>query len=120
MNNQHPSSADAEVAIQEGISEATFNFTIGDSAGAIEQLRALVKMHPDAATAWHALAEILLAEKALSESLEAGEKAHSLLPDDIHINVSLSRIWVELGDKERAEHFGAQARMLGWKQELSE
>ncbi len=120
MNNQHPPSGDAEVAIQDGISEATFNFTIGDSAGAIAQLRTLLETYPDAAAAWHALAEILLAEKAFSESLEAGEKAHSLLPDDIHINVSLSRIWVELGDKERAEHFGAQARMLGWKQQLSE
>jgi cytochrome c-type biogenesis protein CcmH/NrfG len=120
MDNQHPPSGDADVVIQDGISEATFNFTIGDSASAIAQLRGLVESHPGAAAAWHALAEILLAEKAFAESLEAGEKAHSLLPDDIHINVTLSRIWVEIGDKEKAEHFGAQARMLGWKQELAE
>jgi len=30
----------------------------------------------------------------------------------------LSRIWVEKGDKEKAEHHGAQARMLGWKDEI--
>jgi predicted Zn-dependent protease len=120
MSHSHPLSADAAIAIQEGVSEATLQFTIGEAAVAIEQLRDLSEKYPQAATAWHALAEILLAEKSLAAALEAGEKAHTLLPDDIHINVSLSRIWVELGDKQKAEHFGAQARMLGWKQELSE
>ena len=33
-------------------------------------------------------------------------------------NTTLSRIWVQIGDQEKAEKFNAQARMLGWKDEL--
>ena len=43
---------------------------------------------------------------------------HALRPADLFINTTLSRIWMELGDKPKAEHFGAQARMAGWKEEL--
>lgn len=120
MNPSESNDPSTNKVIDDTISEATFHFTIGEAATAIEQLQALVEKHPDAASAWHALAEILLAEKAFGDALDACERAHALLPDDIHINVSLSRIWVELGDKAKAEHFGAQARMLGWKQELTD
>ena len=61
---------------------------------------------------------MLFSEHQLKNALKAAEQAHSLNANDIHINTSLSRIWVALGDKEKAEHYGAQARMLGWKDEL--
>jgi len=32
---------------------------------------------------------------------------------------TLSRTWMEKGDKGRAEHYGALARVQGWKDELS-
>jgi hypothetical protein len=32
---------------------------------------------------------------------------------------TLSRTWMERGDKARAEHYGAMARIQGWKEELS-
>jgi Flp pilus assembly protein TadD len=54
------------------------------------------------------------------EALAAAEKALSLEPDDVHINTSLSRIWMERGDKTRAEEYGAKARMLNWKEELKD
>ena len=50
----------------------------------------------------------------------AAEKAAALEPEDIHIHTSLSRIWMERGDKTRAESHGAKARMLGWKEQLKE
>ncbi len=106
--------------IQDRIDDATFDFTMGDHAKAVEKLREVTAAHPDAAGAWHALAEVLLADKQVQTALEAAEKALSLNPEDVHINVSLSRIWVELGDKAKAEHFGAQARMMGWKVTLKE
>jgi len=68
--------------------------------------------------AWHALAEIHYNSKEYEAALEAAEKAHSLKPNDLLVNTSLSRIWLELGSKEKAEHFGAQARMLGWKEQI--
>ncbi len=105
-------------SLQDQIDDATFDFTLGDNESAIRKLAALTEAHPDSFDAWHALAEVRFSERQLDEALQAAEAAHALRPDDLHINVSLSRIWVERGDKDKAEHFGAQARMLGWKEEL--
>lgn len=105
-------------ALQDQIDDATLDFTLGDGASAIGKLAALGEAHPDAFAVWHALTEVQFSEGDYDAALEAGERAHALCPDDIHINISLSRVWVERGDKDKAEHFGAQARMLGWKDEL--
>ena len=109
---------DDKTSLQDQIDEATFDFTMGDSDKALAKLMILTKAHPDSFEAWHALTEIYFAEGRYDDSLAAAEKAHGLNPNDIHINTSLSRIWVEYGDKDKAEHYSAQARMLGWKDEL--
>jgi len=100
------------------IEDATFDFTMGDSGQAIAKLEALLESQPESFAAWHALCEIRYSEKAYPEALEAAEKAHALNPDDLFINTSLSRIWLELGSKEKAEHFGAQAKIADWKEQL--
>ena len=109
---------DDKTSLQDQIDEATFDFTMGDSVSAITKLAALSETHPDSFDTWHALTEVYFSEGRYEDSLAAAEKAHALRPDDIHINTSLSRIWVERGDKDKAEHYGARARMLGWKEEL--
>jgi hypothetical protein len=38
----------------------------------------------------------------------------------VHIHTSLSRIWMELGNKDEAEKHGARARVLGWREQLRE
>jgi len=108
----------SDTSLQDQIDDATFDFTMGDSATAIEKLSGITQTHPDSFAAWHAMTEVCFAEAQYQEALKAAETAHQLDPEDIHINTSLSRIWVELGDKDKAEHYGAQARMLGWKDEL--
>lgn len=105
-------------SLQDQIDEATLDFTLGESASALKKLTALGDVHPECFAVWHALTEIHFAEGDYDAALATGEQAHALCPDDIHINISLSRVWVERGNKEKAEHFGAQARMLGWKNEL--
>lgn len=107
-----------ENSLQDQIDDATFDFTMGDNAAAVEKLEAITAANPDSFEAWHALTEVRFGGGAYDKALEAAEKALQLRPGDIHINTSLSRIWVEKGDKEKAEHYGAQARMLGWKDEL--
>lgn len=102
------------------VEEATFEFTMGDSPAAIEKIHRVLAQEPDHFAALHALTEIHLADRQLDKALEAAERAHRIQPDDIHINTSLSRIWVELGDKPKAEHYGAQARIQGWKEQLKE
>ncbi|ADE54460.1 tetratricopeptide repeat protein [Coraliomargarita akajimensis] len=105
-------------SLQDKIDDATFDFTIGDLESALEKLANLTSEHTNSFAAWLAYTEVLFAKPDLEAALKAAQTAHTLAPDDIHINTSLSRIWVALGDKDQAEHFNAQARMLGWKDEL--
>ena len=108
----------SEEAIQDLVDEGTLDFTLGEIESAISKLNRAVDQDPLCFDAWLALAEVYLSEKNLDEALKSGEKAHSINPDELHINTTLSRIWVERGDKEKAEHFAAQVRMISWKEEL--
>ena len=100
--------------VEEGILE----FTLGDSDTAISKLKRALELDARYFDAWLALAEVHLSRKSLDEALEAAERAHQINPDDLHINTSLSRIWVEHGNVEKAEHFAAQVRLISWKKEL--
>ena len=102
------------------VEEATFEFTLGNNLEAVVLLERAVAQSPDCFEAYHALTEVYYSQKEYKKALGFAEKAHQLKPKDIHINTSLSRIWVELGDKTQAEHFGAQVRILGWKDQLNE
>ena len=86
-----------EDELQALIEEATADFAAGDNAPALAKLGRATAAAPGSF---------------------AAERAHALDPADLFINTTLSRIWMERGDKTRAEHFGAQARMQGWKEQL--
>lgn len=100
------------------VEDATLDFALGENDAALEKLREALRRHPESFEAWHALTEIYFSMRRLEEALEAGEKARALNPEDIHIHTSLSRIHMERGDKATAEKHGAEARRLGWKEEL--
>jgi len=102
------------------VDEATFEFTMGDHDTAIEKLHRAVKMDPACVAAWHAMAEIEFDRNNLDKALEAGMIALSLKEADVHLHTTLSRIWMERGDKEQAEKHGARARILGWKDKLKD
>ena len=104
--------------IQSAIEDATYDHAMGETASALAKLARATEAAPDSFEAWHAAAEINFAERKLNAALEAGERAHALRPDDLFINTSLSRIWMEKGDKAKAEHYGAQAKIQGWKDQL--
>jgi tetratricopeptide (TPR) repeat protein len=104
--------------IQTLIEDATFDYTMGDHDAALEKLKRAVDTAPDAFEAWHALAEINFNLRRFDAALAAAEHALQVRPDDLFINTTLSRIWMEKGDKARAEKFGAQAKILSWKDQL--
>ena len=108
----------SDTSLQDQIDDATLDYTLGESGAAIAKLSQLKQTHPESCGVLHALTEIYFSEGDYGAALRTGERALLLCPSDIHINTSLSRIWVELGDKDKAEHFGAQARMLAWKEVL--
>jgi hypothetical protein len=105
--------------LQALVEEATYDYVTGDSAAALAKLGRATSEFPDSFEAWHAVAEINLSLRRLDEALAAGERAHALRKTDPLAIATLSRTWMERGDKARAEHFGALARMQGWKDELS-
>ena len=104
--------------LQALIDDATFDYVNGDSATALTKLGRATSECPDSFEAWHAVAEISLSLRRLDEALAAGERAHALRKTDPLVIATLSRTWMERGDKARAEHYGAMARMQGWKEEL--
>jgi tetratricopeptide (TPR) repeat protein len=104
--------------LQTAVEEATLDFTLGDNDAALKKLSSAVQHRPDSFAAWHALAEVHFSMKNLDEALSAANRALGIDSEDVHINTSLSRIWMERGDKERAEEYGAKARMMNWKEEL--
>jgi Flp pilus assembly protein TadD len=105
--------------LQALVDDATFDYVTGDTAGALEKLGRATSAAPDSFEAWHALAEINLSLRRLDEALAAGERAHALRRADPLVIATLSRTWMERGDKARAEQYGAMARVQGWKEELS-
>lgn len=104
--------------LQNLVEEATADFATDDPQAALVKLARATAAAPDLFDAWHALAEVNLSLRRLDEALAAAERAHALRPADLFINTTLSRIWVERGDKAKAEHFGAQAKIGGWREQL--
>jgi len=102
------------------VEEATFEFTLGNNEQALEKLDQAIEQEHACVDAWHAKAEILFSMKKLDDALSAAQKAHELNPKDVLINTTLSRVWMEKGDKKQAEYYGAQARLLGWKSEIND
>jgi len=104
--------------IENLVDDATFDFTMGNYDEALGKLTRAVDLAPEAFVAWHALAEINFQLRHFDDALRAAECALALNPDDLFINTTLSRIWMEKGDKALAEKFGAKAKILSWKDQL--
>lgn len=105
--------------LQALVEDATFDYVSGNAEEALDKLGRATAENPDSFEAWHALAEINLSLRRLDEALAAGERAHALRKTDPLVIATLSRTWMERGDKGKAEHYGAMARVQGWKDELS-
>lgn len=91
---------------------------MGEHDVALAKLKRATAAEPGAFEAWHAMAEINFSLRRFDDALFAAEKAHALRSDDLFINTTLSRIWMEKGNKATAEKYGAQAKILGWKDQL--
>ena len=104
--------------IQTLIEDATADYALGETDPALAKLARATAAAPESFEAWHALAEVNFSLRHLDAALTAAERAHALRPADLFINTTLSRIWMERGDKARAEHFGAQAKIADWRDQL--
>jgi predicted Zn-dependent protease len=105
--------------LQSLVEEATYDYVSGEAPAALEKLARATRECPDSFEAWHAQAEIFLSLRRLDEALAAGDRAYALRPHDPLVIATLSRTWMERGDKAEAERYGALARVQSWREELS-
>ena len=79
---------------------------VRENDAALAKLARATAAAPDALAAWHALAEINFSLRRFDDALAAAQKAHALQPDDLFINTTLSRIWMDrIGDPAAALAF---------------
>ena len=83
--------------------DAALHFIQEDDGAALEKLKIATTINPNCFEAWLAQAEILYSARVLEEALTAAEKAQTINPEDVHVHTTLSRIWIEKGDKKKAE-----------------
>ncbi len=90
-----------------------------DYDGAIECLRQAVAADATHADAWEALGVVYSKVDRLDDAIQAMEKLLEIRPDEVMAHTNLSRFYMKKGMTEKAEEAQAQARVLGWKQEIA-
>lgn len=97
---------------------ALLDFSRGDFAGAARRLETLLAREPDHFEARLALG---LAYDRLGDTARAlveGHKAEKLQPNEPRVHTNLSIFYLKAGDKARAEHHGARARVASWRDQI--
>lgn len=107
-------------SIEQQVQQAVLDFTLGNYEIALEKLDRVILAHPECFDAHLAKTEVLYAMEQYQQALAAAEQAKMIESEDVHLKTSFSRIWMQLGDKEKAESYGASAKMLNWKHELQQ
>ena len=107
-------------ASEQQVQLAILDFTMGDYGTALAKLDQVLQSEAGHFEAHLARTEVLYAMEHYEAARVAAEAAERIRPDDVHLKTSLSRIWMRLGDLNKAETYGAQAKMLSWKEELKQ
>ena len=102
------------------VGDAILAYSLGEDQKAEALLLETLEENSFCIDALRALAEVYLSVGKLAEAETSCRKALAIDPHDLSLVVSLARILVRKGDKEGAEEATAQARILGWKEELAE
>jgi tetratricopeptide (TPR) repeat protein len=105
-------------ATQQELQQAVLDFTLGEYKVALEKLERVIFNDPECFDAHLAKTEVLYSMEQYERALAAAEEAEKIESEDAHLKTSLSRIWMRLGNKEKAEAYGAEAKMLSWKKEI--
>ena len=97
------------------LDDAMFAFSQADYRKAVDLLDGVLRSHPDQFDALTALSMTHCRLGNLDEALKLGLKAEKLRPHDALVHTNLSLFYVKMGDKEKAEHHGLQAKIASWR-----
>ncbi len=104
--------------IDELFDEGLTCFGDGRHDEAVAAFQQVLAQDPSHAEALRSLSMTLYHMGKYPEAIEAGKKLIELLPEDILARTSLSMCYQKAGQIPEAEHESAQARILGWKEQL--
>ena len=103
------------MTFQERYDDALFDCSVGEYDAAIGKLRALLAERPDDFDAQLSLGMACFRKGDVAMAIAEGHKAERLRPTDPFAHTNLSQFYLKSGDKQKAEHHGAQARIASWK-----
>jgi len=104
---------------QERFDEAMFDFSRADYESAIARLRALLADEPDHFDAQLSLGMALYRQGDYAAAIAEGHKAEAMKPKEQLVHTNLSLFYMKSGDKVKAEHHGLQARISGWRDNMT-
>jgi tetratricopeptide (TPR) repeat protein len=104
---------------QEQYDDAMFDFSQSDYDGCITKLQALIAGCPDHFEAQLALGMAYYRKGDFATAIAEGHKAEKLRPKEQLVHTNLSLFYMKAGDKQTAEHHGLQARIAGWRENMT-
>jgi len=104
---------------QEQYDDAMFDFSRAEFDTAIAKLHTLLAEHPGHFEAQLALGMSFYRKGDYVSAIAEGHKAEKLRPNDQLVHTNLSLFYMKSGDKKTAEHYGLQARIASWKDNMA-
>lgn len=105
---------------QDHYNDAMIDFTVGDYSAAILKLQSVLASEPEWFDARLALSMTYSRLGKWPDAIAEGHKAEHIRPDDPMVFTNLSMFYMKAGDKIKAEHYRAKAKIESWKVTLAE
>jgi Flp pilus assembly protein TadD len=106
-------------ALQDQYDDAMYDFSTADYDSAIAKLKALLAEDPDYFDAQLSLGMAYYRKGDYATAIVEGHKAEKLRPKEQLVHTNLSLFYMKSGDKKTAEHYGLQARIASWKENMT-
>lgn len=104
---------------QEQYDDAMFDFSTGEYDAAIEKFKAILAEDPDHFDAQLSLGMAYYRKGDFPTAIAEGHKAEKMKPKEQLVHTNLSLFYMKSGDKKTAEHHGLQARIAGWRENMT-
>jgi tetratricopeptide (TPR) repeat protein len=101
--------------MQEQYDDAMFDYTTGDYDSALAKFQQMLAVHPEHFDAQLSVAMCHYRKGDFAKAIEEGHKAEKLKPNEQLVHTNLSLFYMKSGDKQKAEHYGLQARIASWR-----
>jgi predicted Zn-dependent protease len=119
INHAIPVHVKAIMTHQDRYDEAMFDYSLGGYDSALAKLKAILAEDASHFDAQLSLAMCYCRKGDYATAIAEGHKAEALRPKEQLVHTNLSLFYMKAGDKARAEHHVAQARLASWKETLA-